>query len=276
MFLLNYRLQSVCKDFLHLACIVESWCGVMKQMPCEISPENIPIDINFYSSGLECYYALGGYKDAFAVIKGHVDAISSVKGYFFACLSISFEIADMLLYIELGGLDDDRIYTDLEEHFWISDVKPFEDVGIVVGDCVEFTAFVYAYYRYDGQIAYSLKCPQSIHKITSAEVEHLSMRLTHEYHEDFVYSHCMYTKQCSREHCIASDGYKIEHILSLKFLISTDFLVEQRKILGISDEDILGKCELLQEWFDLGIIDEDIYSYFMNGLNISLSRKVVN
>ena len=199
---------------------------------------------------MECYYALGGYKDAFAVIKGHVDAISSVKGYFFACLSISFEIADMLLYIELGGLDDDRIYTDLEEHFWISDVKPFEDVGIVVGDCVEFTAFVYAYYRYDGQIAYSLKCPQSIHKIPASQVHPCCRRFTHEYHEEFVCSNCMHTKYCSREHCIASDGYKAEHILSYKFFISIDFLTKQRKLLGIPDDDILGKRELLQDWFE--------------------------
>ena len=142
----------------------------MNTMPHEIILENLHLDVNDYHSILEIYYFLGGYKDAFAVIEGRVAAKLPDKGYFFIRLDVSFEIADKLLYIDLAGVDDDEPYTDFEERIWLFDVQPFEDAGIVVGDYVQFTALVFAYYRSDGQVAFSLKCPKSIHKFSESEV----------------------------------------------------------------------------------------------------------
>ncbi len=143
---------------------------------------------------LQHYYAIGGSDCAFGTFKGRVAKIVENKEYLFKKLYVEFD-------------DGPDIVEGKEDHIWIYDAKPFEEMGVKVGDCVAFTALAYAYRRQDGTEDYSLKSPSEIEIIEDYELptnEALEERML----SNLACEMCLYASQCYGEPCIAPDGYR--------------------------------------------------------------------
>lgn len=111
-----------------------------------------------YSEGtrtyLEHYMMVGGDRFAFGTFRGKVSKIDKGWGTCFESLYVEFEENDG--YVVQGK----------EDHVWIVNDEKFLDMGIKVGDCVEFTALTNTYKRKNGSIDFGLKCPECIKKIS--------------------------------------------------------------------------------------------------------------
>lgn len=176
-----------------------------KQLPGEFKQTEIVIGKDNCRSSLQYYYACGGYQAAFAEFKGKVIQIDKNKGYLFKRLYICFEDPT-------GIIEENK-----EDHVWIYDAAPFKTKNIKVGDCISFTALVYAYRRQDGTEDYSLKSASEIEVIDKYELpsdESIQERAL----SDLVCETCLYASQCYGEPCLAPDGYKEERIQWLKQL----------------------------------------------------------
>ena len=231
----------------------------VRKMPGEFVPDMVRIGIDDCRSGLQHYYSVGGNENAFAEFKGHVVDISPNRGYLFVRLYLKFTDYDW-------RYGDDVVET-YEDHVWVYDDQPFKDAGIEVGDNVQFSALVYAYHRKDGTEDYSLKAPQDIKKIESYELPKENKGLSNSFFASLVCETCMYADQCYGEPCIAPEGYKENRILQHKIQYHLDSVLEEMMRLRIAPEDTKKFRSLTQERFDDGLMDAELYSIFMKGLD---------
>lgn len=124
----------------------------IKKMRNEISINGIISQFLFENASrtsLVNYYLQGGDKTAFATFKGTVIAMEN----------------DKILFKRLwcSYMGDDGNYTSgKEDHVYIYDTERFKEIGIQIGDAVEFNALVYPYVKDRYKIDLALRAPESI------------------------------------------------------------------------------------------------------------------
>lgn len=236
------------------------------KMPGEFIPKVINIGIDNCRSILQYYYAKGGNKYAFAKFKGHVADISPTKGYLFIRLYIKFNTYDWRY-----GNEEVK---DYEDHVWIYDAQPFKNANIKVGDNVQFSALVYAYHRKNGTKDYSLKAPQEIKKIKKYELPIGNKGFSDSFYEELVCETCIYTDHCYGEPCLAPEGYKKEKILNLKINYHLDSVLSEILRLNIAPDDTKRIRELIQERFEDGMMDKDVFDILIKSLDKKTNTKI--
>lgn len=169
-----------------------------------------------------CLYCNGGNENPIGEFKGEI---------------LKYEAGRILfkkLWLQYDtGTYDDPIVEDQEDHVWMYDIEPFDELDANVGWCFKFKAYVYAYKRQDGTIDFGLKCPEDVeviekYQLPDSETKSIADTIRDCY--DIVCETCMFHEQCYGDMCFRDEEDR-ENIVRQIYLSNPNNVNAIRKLL---------------------------------------------